>query len=72
MPGLTLVLVHLANRHACRYGYRSPGQRRPNGSLLLALFLFCLWIIPGFLYALHHDGWHLRCPRCGARIRDDS
>jgi hypothetical protein len=46
-----------------------PVKKR-KGSFLVMLFLLCLWIIPGILYAIFWNGYVMACPNCGAKLAD--
>lgn len=48
-------------------GRRGPGVRRRKGSAVVMVFLLCIAIIPGLLYAILCNGYTLSCPKCNYR-----
>lgn len=41
-----------------------------KSSVLIAILLLLLWILPGILYMMFCTGYVYECPRCGAKIAD--
>jgi len=52
-------------------GYRGFSNRRANGSMVLAVILLLLWLVPGILYLIFCGGYSLWCPQCNQKVRDD-
>jgi hypothetical protein len=50
----------------CRQLVWAKRQRR--GSIIVLLFLCCLGLLPGLLYAAACGGYYLVCPVCGVQL----
>jgi hypothetical protein len=48
----------------------TPVQKR-KGSALVMIFLFCIGVIPGLIYAIFASGYDYFCPRCGIKLRSE-
>jgi hypothetical protein len=49
-------------------GYKGEAKKSSKGSILIALFLLCLFIIPGVLYLIFCSGSRYYCPKCSLRV----
>lgn len=45
-------------------------ERVARGNALLLIFLFCLYIVPGLLYAIAFSGYKAICSNCGKTLVD--
>lgn len=49
-------------------GYRGAARGYGCLQIICLLFLLCLGILPGILYALWVDTWVKRCPQCDQKM----
>ena len=52
-------------------GYVGPSNRESKGSVILAVILLLIGIIPGLIYGVVASGHTISCPVCGTKVRDD-
>ena len=50
-------------------GYIGPPKKEARGSLLVAILLCFLFLLPGLIYMIAMSGYNYVCPRCGVHIR---
>jgi hypothetical protein len=53
-------------------GYNGPPRKEARGSVLVAILLFLLGILPGVLYLIFRRGYRYYCPKCGLQIAADN
>jgi len=53
-------------------GYKGQPRRQTRGSVIVGLFLCCLFLLPGILYFMFKSGYRYLCPRCGMQIASDN
>src|SRR6266403_2723696 len=46
-------------------GYVGPPKKEARGSLLVAILLCFLFLLPGLIYMIAMSGYNYVCPRCG-------
>jgi predicted RNA-binding Zn-ribbon protein involved in translation (DUF1610 family) len=49
-----------------------PAVKKRKGSVVLAVILLLLWILPGVIYCIVYNGHVYECPDCGYRYGDAS
>lgn len=51
-------------------GSLKPAVKKAKGSIVLAILLLLLWILPGLIYWMFYQGYIYVCPDCGAKRAD--
>jgi len=51
-------------------GYRGPAARVPKGSMLIAVSLLLIGVLPGLIYLMFFSGDVWTCWQCGATKAD--
>jgi len=49
-------------------GYRGKPGREKQRSTLVFVFLFCMWILPGIVYAILVPRYRYWCPQCQMKL----
>ena len=52
-------------------GYRGEPERKSRGSILVALVLLLLAVLPGLIYVIMTSGYDYFCPNCGMKLRSE-
>lgn len=48
-------------------GHHGPRKKITKGSLFVELFLWLIFLLPGFIYSIwRHASRYFGCPKCGA------
>jgi len=50
-------------------GYKGEPSREKQRSMIIFLFLFCLWILPGIVYYLMVPEYKYWCPECQTALK---
>ena len=50
-------------------GYIGPPKKEARGSMIVAILLFFLFVLPGLIYMVVMSRYNYVCPRCGVHIR---
>ncbi len=73
VPTATTQPLGIAGRHwiICpnpNCGYRGAPRRESRGSIIIAIILCCLFIVPGLIYLVLVSGYDYMCPQCGIQV----
>ena len=55
----------LQNIYDCPCGFSGKAKIKSRGNILTAMFLLCLYILPGLIYIIIFSGYKAVCPNCG-------